>query len=246
MTADNSFLCIDRIPPLQFSSLTDDAARETRADNAGRPAEGAGVRRCFWLTGMSLRVRFLDGGPELIRRVMEAASSWTEHANLDLRLVDRGAAEIRVTFQGNGNWSALGTDGLVPEMFPADGPTMCLSEVPVAGSSDRVLRVVRHEFGHAIGLVHEHSSPAARIPWNEEVVYAELAKAPNRWARADVDVNVLRRYEQEGASNTAFDERSVMLYTFPASWTTDRRHYDMNHELSPTDISFVRSIYPGR
>ena len=246
MADDNSFLCIERVPPLQFSSLAEDAARTTRADNARKPGEAAGLRRCFWSTGTALRVRFLDGSPTLIHRVMDAASAWTEHANLDFRVVDGDDAEIRVTFLGRGNWSALGTDCLVPEIYPADAPTMCLSEVPVAESANRVLRLARHEFGHAIGLVHEHSSPAATIPWNEEVVYAELAGAPNYWSRADVDVNVLAKFSKHDVSNTAFDEKSVMLYTFPPSWTRDARSYPMNHELSPTDISFVRSIYPGR
>ncbi len=33
-------------------------------------------------------------------------------------------------------------------------------------------RTVIHEFGHALGCVHEHSSPAATIPWNRDAVYA--------------------------------------------------------------------------
>ena len=31
---------------------------------------------------------------------------------------------------------------------------------------------VTHEFGHAIGLIHEYRSPAGYIPWNKPAVYA--------------------------------------------------------------------------
>ena len=38
-----------------------------------------------------------------------------------------------------------------------------------------------HEFGHAIGLAHEHQNPAGGIQWNEAVVIREMAGSPNFW-----------------------------------------------------------------
>ena len=192
-----------------------------------------------------LRVRFLDGA-DLTDRVMDAARAWTEHANLQFQVVTAGPAEIRVTFEGEGNWSALGTDALVTELFPAAGPTMCLSEIPVAMSSTRVDRLDRHGLGDAMGLVHEHSSPAAGIPWNRAAVYAALAKPPNGWTPEMVDHNVFRVYDATTTNHTAFDPRSVMLYTFPPEWTLDRRTFPDNTALSPTDEAFVHAMYPGR
>jgi hypothetical protein len=171
---------------------------------------------------------------------------WTDHANLTFQLVPDGPAEIRVTFQCAGNWSALGTDALVPEIFAADGPTMCLSEIPVAISSTRVERVARHEFGHAIGLVHEHSSPAAGIRWDKPAVYSALAKAPNCWTREMVDHNVFTTYDRTTTNYTAFDPKSIMLYSYPPEWTLDRQTFPENSTLSVTDAEFARAIYPGR
>ena len=37
-------------------------------------------------------------------------------------------------------------------------------------SEDELRSVVLHEFGHALGAVHEHESPYASIPWNKEKV----------------------------------------------------------------------------
>jgi hypothetical protein len=216
-----------------------------RPDNDGSNLHAAGERLRFWATGTVLRVRFLDR-PEFADRVMDAAADWTRHANLDLRVVPDGPAEIRVTFAGTGNWSALGTDALVPELFPAGSPTMCLAEIPVATSNLRVDRVARHEFGHAIGLVHEHSSPAAGIPWDRPAVYAALAGPPNHWTPQTVDLNVFKTYDATTTNFTAFDPDSVMLYPFPPEWTLDRRVLPNNVALSATDATFVRAIYPGR
>lgn len=240
---DGSFVCLDPIVPLELSSLAADRAIEIRPDNDGTNLEAAGDKQRFWKPGTTLRVRFLDA-PELADRVMEAASAWTDHSNLRFEVVTTGPAHIRVTFQGEGNWSALGTDATLTEVFPADGPTMCLSEIPVAESSRRVDRIARHEFGHAIGLVHEHSSPAAGIPWNKPAVYAALAKPPNSWTPEMVDHNVFRVYDATTTNHTAFDPLSIMLYTFPQEWTLDRRTFPDNTTLSPTDAAFVHGIYP--
>lgn len=240
-----SFLCLDPRVPLELRSLADDRAAAVRPDNAPGPFEAAGQPRRFWGTGMELRVRFLDL-PELAPVVLEAAAAWTDEANLDLRVVRDGDAEIRVTFRGTGNWSALGTDALVPDLYPADRPTLCLSELRAPESSTRVDRLIRHEFGHALGLVHEHSSPAAGMRWDKPVVYAALTGEPFHWTRADVDRELFARYDASTTNHTEFDLHSVMLYPCPPEWTIDRRELGMNHELSPTDRAFIRDIYPGR
>lgn len=244
MTA-TSFTCIDRVIPLHLTTVADDRAVEARQDNDGSNLDAAGERHKFWGTGWLLRVRLLDT-PELGHRVLEIAADWTKHANLDLELVHDGPAEIRVTFAEAGNWSAVGTDALVTEYFPVDGPTMCLSEIRRCDSSMRVERIVRHEFGHALGLVHEHSSPAAGIPWDESVVYAELSGPPNHWDAETIHHNVIRRYSASSTNHTDFDPDSVMLYELPARWTRDGRTFAENIALSPTDESFIARIHPGR
>ena len=44
-------------------------------------------------------------------------------------------------------------------------------------------RVVIHEFGHALGCIHEHQSPAADIPWDKEAVYRYYMGPPNNWSK---------------------------------------------------------------
>lgn len=246
-----SFRCYDRIAPLVLHDEFADVAVSVNPENRRVPLaapdgfEAAGEPARFWRPGTTLRVLFLDGEPALRVRVLAAAAAWTAHANLDLAAVSGGAAEIRVSFVGDGNWSALGTDAVAPAMFPPDQPTMCLSEVPGAAPA-RVDRLARHEFGHAIGLVHEHSSPASGMRWDREAVLAELAGPPNHWSPAEVEWNVFHRYAATTTQHTEFDPLSVMLYAFPASWTLDDVSHRENSELSALDAAFVRAAYPGR
>jgi len=59
-----------------------------------------------------------------------------------------------------GSWSYIGTDAT---KLPLESFTMNL------GSVDRP--TVLHEFGHALGLIHEHQSPfKGGFKWNREEV----------------------------------------------------------------------------
>lgn len=225
-----SFICMDRQPGLlDLEPVTGpEACAETRH---------------LWPTGTTLNVRFLDGGPGLRTRVMAAASAWTEHANLTFRVVDDGPADIRVTFAEPGNWSAVGTMSRLTSMFPPGAATLCLGEAPAADPA-RLARLARHEFGHAIGLVHEHSSPAAGIAWNRPAVLAALAGPPNHWSPADVAVNVFDRYRATRTQFTVFDPASVMLYAFPPEWTLNGLTFPDNNDLSAADKAFAAQIYP--
>ncbi|GIF12688.1 hypothetical protein [Actinoplanes teichomyceticus] len=229
-----SFICVDRVPGVALQDRLD--------RRAGHAEEAAGLSGHFWTAGGDLRVRFLDGPRDLRERVMAAAADWTAGTALSFTVVTSGGADIRVTFAGAGNWSALGTLSRETEMFPAGAPTMCLGEAPGAAPA-RIAQLARHEFGHAIGLIHEHSSPSAGIRWNRPHVLAALAGPPNFWTPQEVADNVFARYRSEQTQFTAFDPDSVMLYAFPPSWTLDAMTFPENIELSAQDRAFVRGIY---
>ncbi|AUF95294.1 hypothetical protein CXQ80_05360 [Pseudomonas sp. 02C 26] len=104
--------------------------------------------------------------------IFELASQWTDLSEADLELdlaEDNDAkAQIRVLTGKDvlHNQSDLGTDALA-----YTDETMCLN---VAPGEEWFECPVLHEFGHALGLQHEHTHPDANIPWNEQALIATL------------------------------------------------------------------------
>ena len=62
------------------------------------------------------------------------------------------AGDVRISLQGEGFWSYLGTDIL---QVPRNQPTMNLEGFSIDTSDAEYRRVVRHETGHTLGFPHE-------------------------------------------------------------------------------------------
>lgn len=237
-------VCVDRVVGRAFAPERSDARRAVRA--LGAPvARMALPRLSMWENGRELRCRFLDGSKKQRLRVEDKAHAWEEHANLALRFVATGAAEIRISFGADdGSWSAVGNDALIETYFPRHQPTMNFGWLEDDSSDDEYARVVLHEFGHALGCIHEHSSPAAGLQWNKPKVYAYYSGAPNFWTREDVDTNIFERYSKKQTNFSAFDPDSIMLYEFPPEFFKQGGGTHANRKLSKTDKEFVARMYP--
>lgn len=190
-----------------------------------------------WPNGSTLSIRFMEGSPEQKEIVKQYAPQWTEYANLNFEFNDAFDADIRIAFANDGAWSYVGTDA---KGIHVSRPTMNFGWLDEG--------VVLHEFGHAISLAHEHQNPDKGISWNEEAVIRDLSGPPNNWDVATIRHNVLRKYSHNQVNGTAFDAKSIMLYSFPAEWTTDGFHTEPNDVLSDIDKQFAASVkmYPGR
>lgn len=225
-------MCFDRILPR-------DLRRQQRTQSlAGGRTRAISIIGKQWVNGSTIRVRFMDGSQSQQDMVRNFAPQWTEHANLDFEFTDDRRAEVRVTFDADdGAWSYVGTDNL---NIPLHAATLNL------GWQDQ--GVILHEFGHMIGLSHEHQNPDGGIEWNEAKVISDLAGAPNFWDEATVRHNVLNKYSADQLHGTEFDPNSVMLYAFPDDWTTNMGATEENDDLSSMDKLFVKSaeMYPGR
>jgi hypothetical protein len=197
-----------------------------------------------WEPGTEIRVRFLEGHPQLQERVTKVAREWIgpKMANLRFKFIDNGPADIRIAFkQGNGSWSYLGT---MCQRIPAAQPTMNFGWL-TPNSGDDVLRpVVLHEFGHALGLIHEHQNPDRAISWNRPAVRNDLSGPPNNWDDATIENNMFKRYDPASVTTTAVDAGSIMMYPIPQAWTMDGFSAGFNRELSETDKKFIRNAYP--
>ena len=54
---------------------------------------------------------------------------------------------------------------------------------------------------------------------------------------------MLGGYDPRALIGTPFDEKSIMLYPFPASWTTNGVGTTNNSDLSDMDIELAKRIY---
>jgi serralysin len=196
-----------------------------------------------WKSGEVIRVAFLEGDKSLQDRVRTVASEWTApgRANVELRFVDSGPAEIRIAFlPGKGSWSYLGT---FCKQIPDGEPTMNYGWLTPDSDDDELRRVVLHEFGHALGLIHEHQNPEGGVAWNEPAVIADLSGPPNNWDEATIRHNVLDHYPKDDVIASVVDGLSIMMYPIPKSWTLDGFSAGLNGDLSAQDVDFIHGVY---
>lgn len=227
-------MCYDKVLPGDLHRVHNVIRRAT-PERAG----AISLKNKAWVNGSPIHIRFLEGTQAQQDMVKQFAPQWTEYANLDFVFTDDPSAEIRVTFdERDGAWSYVGTDNL---HIPNHTATLNLGWVDEG--------VVLHEFGHMIGLSHEHQSPAGGgFQWNEDVVIRELSGPPNYWTPEQIRHNVLNKYRMDQIHGTEFDPESIMLYAFPAEWTLNGVGTHANDDLSRLDKDFIVSekMYPGR
>jgi len=261
----NLRICYDRIIPTHLSvanpvlhQMREDALLE--ATGAATPREAfhdldprrvipaphmAIITAKSWPVGSHLKCRFLEGSPTQQAKVMHKVKLWEDHANITIEFVTTPDEQVRIAFQaGQGSWSAVGLDALNTQYFPANAPTMNFGWLADDTDDTEYERVVVHEFGHALGCIHEHQSPTEQLKWNVEAVYAQFSGPPNNWNKDTIDSNILQKYSADGINATIFDRYSIMLYQFPAELFLDHVATPLNTHLSAKDMAFIAQVYP--
>jgi hypothetical protein len=238
-------VCIDmELPEEMQVAAAERAIAENPANlpaGGGSPFSLAVITGKKWQNGRTLRVRFLDGQPEIQAKVQQFAVQWMDFANIKFAFDNSPDAEIRVSFTpGLGSWSYMGTDNL---SIPRDKPTMNYGWFDADTDDEEYSRTVLHEFGHALGCIHEHQHPDTDIPWDREAAYAYYLRT-NNWSRAQVDQQVFQRYSRAQTQFSAFDKDSIMEYPVDEALTIGNFSIGWNRHLSPTDKTFIASCYP--
>ena len=216
--------------------------------SAPKASEKAGQRAALfsasqWAQGTAIQIGFLEGDTDLQDRVRNAAAEWVAPgmANLTFRWVDPSIADVRIAFKpGDGSWSYLGTQCM--RINPPE-PTMNFGWLKPDSDDEELRQVVLHEFGHMLGLIHEHQNPDGGIDWDRDAVIEDLSGPPNNWDADTIEHNIFKQYADGEVDTTSVDRDSIMMYPIPLKWTKDDFETWFNSELSATDRAFITAKY---
>jgi serralysin len=195
-------------------------------------------------TASEISISFLDDDAGLQDKIRAVAEQWLHRSSANLRFqwrTDSNKTDIRISFRYAGSWSLLGNQALMEADLTK--PTMNFGWLNRDSTDEDIQEVVLHEFGHALGLIHEHQSPEAKIPWNRDVVIRELSGPPNNWSVSQIERNVLTGFDRDAVMSTPFDPSSIMLYPVNPAWTIGGYQTVANKDLSERDIEIIRERY---
>lgn len=186
---------------------------------------------------ITLGCHFFNGSEEQRRQIALTAQEWLagELGNLVQFQFGVSAEEsnIRISLGGNRNNSYVGRDNL---FIPRDQQTMNLGNF-------NHLPTIRHEFGHALGLRHEHRFPGA-IQFRENVVVSEMRDRFG-WSTAQTYRNILEPLGESGRciGDPNLNPQSIMMYSIPRSWTVDGLAYERSGIITERDRRCLLGVY---
>lgn len=104
-----------------------------------------------------------------------------------------------------------------------------------------------HEFGHALGMGHEHQNNLYNknpLVFNEQEVLNDIPS----WSIEDVKEQIIDKYNCTtsncGYSGSEYDPLSIMTYHIPKRWLISGDPVNPNYTLSQKDISQLLLKYP--
>ncbi|KAG9308594.1 hypothetical protein JVU11DRAFT_11699 [Chiua virens] len=171
--------------------------------------------------------------------VEKTIKQWEEYANVKFLAKDESnpdiLSDIRVRFGlGPSSWGYIGPSR------PTDKVTVSLGGLPGL-PPEKSKAIILHEFGHVLGMLHEHQSPVrgGDIVLNEEAVFKHFDGC-----RTYLRNQIIKVFNHSDSNFSEFDPKSIMMYPLPAKLIREGKPVGANLELSPLDKAYIQLAYP--
>ncbi|MGA5692679.1 M12 family metallopeptidase [Cytobacillus pseudoceanisediminis] len=193
-------------------------------------------KEALWPLDSEIHVKFLNGEENHKNMVKKYAVEWEELAAVKFifDVDDHSDSQIKISFNDKGdNRSCVGE---------------CKAEITmhldlVTLTSEETMRgIILHEFGHALGLEHEHQHPENSIVWTRDKVYEYFEN--KKWSRTDVDKFIFEKFSHEDKKYffLKYDKNSIMHYFILNDWTEDDFEVNFNSYLSELDKEKMKLV----
>lgn len=247
------------------------------SDDPGTPAGAAeAIGDRFWIDRKSIKVCYFGANPVIVKLIASSAGDWQEALG-DRLILDFGSVEhprscldqsdgffqIRVGFGDRGYYSMIGKDseqqsdrqpsmnlaGFNRKYSPAKAGLTISNVAALAEPRDK--GIIRHEFGHALGLLHEHQNPnfdcSKAIIWEGENGLISFGKRQWGWEEDRIRRNF--EYVSNVEVSPIGDITSIMVYGLNPAYIKEEYRdecvFPQPLIISRADKAFIAAQYRG-
>jgi len=158
------------------------------------------------------------------------------YINLKLEFIDTADGDIRIGTKPDGlggGWSRVGTDA------KNEKPSWNTMAISFINDPKEDGRIIQHEFGHALGIKHEHRHPDNPLMYNRQKIEMEYGKFGTNEFFTKIPAG-------DSTKLTPYDSRSIMHYHLPENYMSNGITNTENYTLSTGDKYLAENLYPPK